>query len=167
MLTFSCPQVVSHHGEILLVSQFTLYARLKKPRPDFSKAMPPAQVRNIRILSCLCRDFCSYEESLGAHHVLYSVTFDTICALNIMQAKEFYIQFVEKVRNEYIPEKVKVRNLTIQFRCKIRTTTSVFCTTHFMNIACRMEFLEVRLKTLQIVFSSQSFNRISNITRYY
>lgn len=32
--------------EILLVSQFTLYARLKKSKPDFSKAMPPNQVRS-------------------------------------------------------------------------------------------------------------------------
>jgi D-aminoacyl-tRNA deacylase len=31
--------------EVLLVSQFTLYARLKKPRPDFSKAMGPAPAR--------------------------------------------------------------------------------------------------------------------------
>jgi hypothetical protein len=38
-------QVVSRGYEVLLVSQFTLYGRLKKPRPDFSKAMPPAQVR--------------------------------------------------------------------------------------------------------------------------
>ncbi|GAX80316.1 hypothetical protein CEUSTIGMA_g7754.t1 [Chlamydomonas eustigma] len=37
--------VVSHNGEVLLVSQFTLYARLKKPRPDFSKAMPPTQAK--------------------------------------------------------------------------------------------------------------------------
>ena len=37
-------QITAHNGEILLVSQFTLYARLKKPRPDFSKAMPPNQV---------------------------------------------------------------------------------------------------------------------------
>ena len=32
-------------SEILLVSQFTLYARLKKPKPDYSKAMGPTQVR--------------------------------------------------------------------------------------------------------------------------
>lgn len=30
--------------QVLLVSQFTLYARLKKPRPDFSKACPPNTV---------------------------------------------------------------------------------------------------------------------------
>mmetsp|Transcript_32863 Transcript_32863/g.72590 ORF Transcript_32863/g.72590 Transcript_32863/m.72590 type:complete len:151 (-) Transcript_32863:268-720(-) len=57
--------VVSINGEVLLVSQFTLYGRFKKPRPDFSKAMPP------------------------------------------QQAKEFYQQFVEKVRTEYVPEQVK------------------------------------------------------------
>ncbi|KAF8058089.1 dtd [Scenedesmus sp. PABB004] len=34
-------------GEVLLVSQFTLYGRLKKPRPDFSKAMPPDRAREV------------------------------------------------------------------------------------------------------------------------
>lgn len=39
-------QVITRKGEILCVSQFTLYGRLKKgTRPDFSKSMPPAQVR--------------------------------------------------------------------------------------------------------------------------
>ncbi|KXZ53390.1 hypothetical protein GPECTOR_7g1286 [Gonium pectorale] len=33
--------------EILLVSQFTLYARLKKPKPDYSKAMGPQQAREL------------------------------------------------------------------------------------------------------------------------
>eukprot|EP00882_Tetradesmus_deserticola_P008690 GHRQ01009163.1.p2 GENE.GHRQ01009163.1~~GHRQ01009163.1.p2 ORF type:complete len:105 (+),score=41.51 GHRQ01009163.1:359-673(+) len=32
-------------GELLLVSQFTLYGRLKKPKPDFSKAMGPDKAR--------------------------------------------------------------------------------------------------------------------------
>eukprot|EP00879_Flechtneria_rotunda_P028125 GHRR01030204.1.p1 GENE.GHRR01030204.1~~GHRR01030204.1.p1 ORF type:complete len:190 (+),score=33.15 GHRR01030204.1:558-1127(+) len=32
-------------GQILLVSQFTLYGRLKKPKPDYSKAMGPNQAR--------------------------------------------------------------------------------------------------------------------------
>lgn len=32
-------------GEVLLVSQFTLHARFKKPRPDFSKAMGPDAAR--------------------------------------------------------------------------------------------------------------------------
>ncbi|KIZ04510.1 D-tyrosyl-tRNA(Tyr) deacylase [Monoraphidium neglectum] len=32
-------------GEVLLVSQFTLHARFKKPRPDFSKAMGPEAAR--------------------------------------------------------------------------------------------------------------------------
>lgn len=40
----SVPQVVTRRGEVLLVSQFTLYARLKKPRPDFSRAMSPQSV---------------------------------------------------------------------------------------------------------------------------
>lgn len=38
-------QVSAIEGEILLVSQFTLYGRLKKPKPDYSKAMGPDQVR--------------------------------------------------------------------------------------------------------------------------
>lgn len=38
-------QVAAIEGEILLVSQFTLYGRLKKPKPDYSKAMGPDQVR--------------------------------------------------------------------------------------------------------------------------
>lgn len=38
-------QVVGLQGEILFVSQFTLYGRLKKPKPDYSKAMPPQQVQ--------------------------------------------------------------------------------------------------------------------------
>lgn len=38
------PQVAAIEGEILLVSQFTLYGRLKKPKPDYSKAMGPDQV---------------------------------------------------------------------------------------------------------------------------
>ncbi|KAG2438375.1 hypothetical protein HYH02_010830 [Chlamydomonas schloesseri] len=33
--------------EILLVSQFTLYARLKKPKPDYSKAMGPTQAKDL------------------------------------------------------------------------------------------------------------------------
>ncbi|WIA13316.1 hypothetical protein OEZ85_006899 [Tetradesmus obliquus] len=33
-------------GEVLLVSQFTLYGRLKKPKPDFSKAMGPDKARD-------------------------------------------------------------------------------------------------------------------------
>jgi D-Tyr-tRNAtyr deacylase len=37
-------QVAAIEGEILLVSQFTLYGRLKKPKPDYSKAMGPEQV---------------------------------------------------------------------------------------------------------------------------
>lgn len=37
-------QVAALEGEILLVSQFTLYGRLKKPKPDYSKAMGPDQV---------------------------------------------------------------------------------------------------------------------------
>lgn len=40
-------QVAAIEGELLLVSQFTLYGRLKKPKPDYSKAMGPEQV-------CLC-----------------------------------------------------------------------------------------------------------------
>jgi D-Tyr-tRNAtyr deacylase len=36
--------VTTINGEILLVSQFTLYGRLKKPKPDFSRAMAPDQV---------------------------------------------------------------------------------------------------------------------------
>lgn len=39
-------QVVSKGYELLLVSQFTLYGRLKKPKPDYSKAMPPQQARD-------------------------------------------------------------------------------------------------------------------------
>jgi hypothetical protein len=38
-------QVAAIEGEILCVSQFTLYARLKKPKPDYSRAMGPDQVR--------------------------------------------------------------------------------------------------------------------------
>jgi D-Tyr-tRNAtyr deacylase len=37
-------QVAGIDGEVLLVSQFTLYGRLKKPKPDFSKAMGPDKV---------------------------------------------------------------------------------------------------------------------------
>jgi len=50
MMTFVMPllpvelQVAAIDGEILLVSQFTLYGRLKKPKPDYSKAMGPDQV---------------------------------------------------------------------------------------------------------------------------
>jgi D-tyrosyl-tRNA(Tyr) deacylase len=40
-------QVAAIEGEILLVSQFTLYGRLKKPKPDYSKAMGPDQVRPV------------------------------------------------------------------------------------------------------------------------
>jgi D-Tyr-tRNAtyr deacylase len=41
-------QVAAIEGEILLVSQFTLYGRLKKPKPDYSKAMGPDQVLVVR-----------------------------------------------------------------------------------------------------------------------
>lgn len=34
-------------GELLLVSQFTLYGRLKKPKPDFSHAAPPDSARTL------------------------------------------------------------------------------------------------------------------------
>ena len=37
--------VVDVDGEILCVSQFTLYGRLKSAKSDYSRAMPPAQVR--------------------------------------------------------------------------------------------------------------------------
>jgi D-Tyr-tRNAtyr deacylase len=37
-------QVAGIDGEVLLVSQFTLYGRLKKPKPDYSKAMGPDKV---------------------------------------------------------------------------------------------------------------------------
>jgi len=57
--------IVGLGGEILLVSQFTLYGRLKKPKPDYSRAMGPEQ------------------------------------------AKDFYTQFVKRVRNAYVPERVK------------------------------------------------------------
>ncbi|EFJ43158.1 hypothetical protein VOLCADRAFT_96694 [Volvox carteri f. nagariensis] len=39
--------VTSAGLEILLVSQFTLYARLKKPKPDYSKAMGPQQAKEL------------------------------------------------------------------------------------------------------------------------
>ncbi|GIL49582.1 hypothetical protein Vafri_5912 [Volvox africanus] len=39
--------VTSAGLEILLVSQFTLYARLKKPKPDYSKAMGPQQAKEM------------------------------------------------------------------------------------------------------------------------
>jgi hypothetical protein len=38
-------QVKQKEYEVLCVSQFTLYGRLQKTKPDFSKAMPPQQVR--------------------------------------------------------------------------------------------------------------------------
>ncbi|KAI8464629.1 MAG: D-Tyr tRNAtyr deacylase-like domain-containing protein [Monoraphidium minutum] len=34
-------------GDVLLVSQFTLHARFKKPKPDFSKAMGPGAARDL------------------------------------------------------------------------------------------------------------------------
>ena len=38
--------VVDVGGEILCVSQFTLYGRIKRPsKPDFSRAMKPGKVR--------------------------------------------------------------------------------------------------------------------------
>jgi len=36
--------VVERGGEVLLVSQFTLFARTVKKSPGFSKAMPTAEV---------------------------------------------------------------------------------------------------------------------------
>ncbi|KAG2492760.1 hypothetical protein HYH03_008925 [Edaphochlamys debaryana] len=33
--------------EVLMVSQFTLYARFKKPKPDFSKAMGPQTAKDM------------------------------------------------------------------------------------------------------------------------
>lgn len=58
--------VVAKGYELMLVSQFTLHGRLKKPKPDFSKAMPP------------------------------------------QAAKEFYNNFVQRVRAEYgQPSRVK------------------------------------------------------------
>ncbi len=38
-------QVVERGGEVLLVSQFTLFTRTAKKSPDFSRAMPTAEVR--------------------------------------------------------------------------------------------------------------------------
>lgn len=44
-MDFSIPQI---QGEILLVSQFTLYGDVRKgTRPSFSKAMPPAQAKDL------------------------------------------------------------------------------------------------------------------------
>jgi D-tyrosyl-tRNA(Tyr) deacylase len=37
--------VTAAKKELLLVSQFTLHARLKKPRPDFSQSMKPFEAR--------------------------------------------------------------------------------------------------------------------------
>lgn len=45
-------QVAQLGCEVLLVSQFTLYGRVRK-KPDFSKAMPPQQVREASADGCL------------------------------------------------------------------------------------------------------------------
>ena len=57
--------VVDIGGEVLCVSQFTLYSRVKSAKPDFSHAMPPGDVRILPLvlcasdvvhdLSCYCR----------------------------------------------------------------------------------------------------------------
>eukprot|EP00878_Enallax_costatus_P030852 GHUV01033652.1.p1 GENE.GHUV01033652.1~~GHUV01033652.1.p1 ORF type:complete len:105 (+),score=19.33 GHUV01033652.1:227-541(+) len=39
--------VTGIEGDVLLVSQFTLYGRLKKPKPDFSKAMGPDRAQEV------------------------------------------------------------------------------------------------------------------------
>jgi D-tyrosyl-tRNA(Tyr) deacylase len=49
-------QVVGLGGELLLVSQFTLYGRLRKPKPDYSRAMGPDQV----IIAYYIMDSVSY-----------------------------------------------------------------------------------------------------------
>lgn len=53
--------VTAAKREILLVSQFTLHARLKKPRPDFSQSMKPVEARVV-YESLLERIRSGYEE---------------------------------------------------------------------------------------------------------
>lgn len=40
-------QVTARQLDVLCVSQFTLHARVKKPKPDFSKAMGPGPAREL------------------------------------------------------------------------------------------------------------------------
>lgn len=69
-------QVVAIDGSILCVSQFTLCGRLQGNSPDYSKAMPPQEVRT--------RDQClRYLD----HHT--------------WQAREMYERFLARLSREY------------------------------------------------------------------
>jgi D-Tyr-tRNA(Tyr) deacylase len=45
--------VVDVCGEVLCVSQFTLYGRVKSAKPDFVHAMPPGEVRAAALTLCI------------------------------------------------------------------------------------------------------------------
>ena len=84
-------QVVERSGSLLFASQFTLFARtVKGTKPDFHLAMAPAQVwRSFylkRIVACRASP--------------------AVSVTPLLQAQEFYASFMERVRADYISERV-------------------------------------------------------------
>ncbi len=88
------------------MSQFTLYGRLKKPKPDFSKAMGPSEVR--RQLPCLHLHASLARKGRRCNLVAgpWSGVAFSPCALPA-QARDFYASFVSLVQESYAPDKVQ------------------------------------------------------------
>ena len=82
-------QVIDRNAEVLLASQFTLFARtVKGTKPDFHLAMPPSQARP---WDRTCLRMCTQLVS------------DTS---RLCQAQDFYALFVESMRSAYKPSRV-------------------------------------------------------------
>jgi D-tyrosyl-tRNA(Tyr) deacylase len=68
--------VTAAKKELLLVSQFTLHARLKKPRPDFSQSMKPSEARLVyeRLLTRIRTEYESDKVKDGAFGEMMDVS---------------------------------------------------------------------------------------------
>jgi D-tyrosyl-tRNA(Tyr) deacylase len=67
--------VVDVKGEVLCISQFTLYGRLKAAKPDFTRAMHPGEVRiachtalDMVTVWCACLNGYSYVRYFSVRH---------------------------------------------------------------------------------------------------
>ena len=91
------------------VSQFTLYALAKGNKPDYHLAMPPAMVHNCPLMHDEERGLrCSAGgvfRRCGAI-VCDPALIDIKSQLSV-QAKVYYLGFLERLRSEYVAERVQ------------------------------------------------------------